>query len=163
MGSKWRSFRSPRISLAVQQGHMHAVWPELESRIERGMLIIRGRVHPSPLTETYTMRLTYRLGGAPQLHVVSPKLERRPGEPDAPIPHTYNSSTPGSERPCVYYPDGREWTPAMLLATTIMPWLLAWLVDYELWRATGQWFGGGIAHGGRERRDEPSPKDEEAA
>lgn len=124
-----------------------AVWPALDSRIERGTLLVAGVVRPSPITQSYRVKLTYREHGTPKLYVVSPKLERRPQEPDVPIPHTYDFLTPGEERPCVYYPHGREWTTAMPLAATVMPWLLAWLVDYEIWYATGDWLGGGMPHG----------------
>jgi hypothetical protein len=37
----------------------------------------------------------------------------------------------------------------MLVATTIMPWLLLWLTFYELWLATGVWLGGGTVHSPR--------------
>ncbi len=44
----------------------------------------------------------------------------------------------------------------MLVAYTIVPWLMEWLVYYEVWLITGQWEGGGIPHGpaepGGERR-----------
>lgn len=163
MGSRWRSFRAPRLTLAVQQAHMRGVWPALDSRIEAGTLVVQGRVQPSPVTEVYRVRMTYRLGGPPRLHIVSPKLERRPEQLGTPIPHTYGYDHPGSETPCVYYPRSREWTPAKPLATTVMPWLLAWLVDYELWGATGEWFGGGVPHGETKPRSAPSPVEEDAA
>ena len=97
------------------------------------------------------MRLSYRLDAAPRVTITAPKLMRRPEEPDSPIPHTYDFNTPGRERPCLYYPRGAEWSPDKPLATTVMPWLLTWLVDYEVWYATGVWLGGGIAHGSVKR------------
>jgi hypothetical protein len=126
---------------------MRAVWPALDTKVEGGTLVIRGAVRPSEITRLYRVKLTYRDRGAPTIHVVSPKLERRAQEPDTPIPHTYDYDTVGSERPCVYYWKSREWTPAMPIAWTVMPWLLSWLVDYEIWLATGEWFGGGVPHG----------------
>ena len=42
------------------------------------------------------------------------------------IPHTY-----APERPCLFYPAGREWRPDMTIATTIIPWLSLWLYFYE--------------------------------
>lgn len=142
---------------------MRAVWPALDVRLERAELVVRGVVQPSPVTRRYKIRLSYRLGGAPRLFVVEPRLERRPAEPDTPIPHTYGFAMPGKERPCVYYPPGGEWTPTKPLATTVMPWLLSWLVDYEVWYATGDWLGGGVPHGTAKRPDEPPPANEDAA
>lgn len=156
-------FRAPRMSLAVQQLQMRAVWPELDTRVERGVLVVRGFVRPTAVTRRYKIRLTYRLERAPQLFVVDPRLERRCEQPDAPIPHTYNQNTPGSEEPCVYYPYSREWAPTMSLATTIMPWLLTWLVDYEVWQATGQWLGGGVPHGSTKRPNHPRSVGADAA
>jgi hypothetical protein len=141
---------------------MMRVWPALESRLQSGLLVVTGVVRPTRITREYRIRLTYRDYGAPKVYVVSPKLERRPQEPEIPIPHTYEFATPGNEHPCVYYSKSREWTPHMLLATSIMPWLLSWLLDYEFWYATGEWLGGGMPHGSTKSADDP-PRDEEAA
>ena len=53
---------------------------------------------------------------------------------------------PGRERPCLYYPRVRVWRSDKWLANTIIPWLHAWLTHYEIWRVTGEWYGGGINH-----------------
>lgn len=134
---------------------MRRVWPELDSRIELGALTARGWVCPSPVTRAYQTHLVYRECTAPQVFVLSPRLIRRAIEPDTPIPHTYGALEPGQEQPCLYYPFSREWTPAKPLARTIMPWLLAWLIDYELWLATGEWLGGGMPHGNHKSLTEP--------
>ena len=42
-----------------------------------------------------------------------------------------------------------EWTPAMTIASTTVPWALDWLACYELWLMTGRWTGGG-RHAGSE-------------
>jgi hypothetical protein len=31
----------------------------------------------------------------------------------------------------------------MFLADTILPWAVEWLAYYEIWLATGVWYGGG--------------------
>jgi len=31
----------------------------------------------------------------------------------------------------------------MSIASTILPWASEWLFHYEIWRATGEWTGGG--------------------
>lgn len=138
------------------------VWPKLESRLEGGLLVVAGVVQPTCITRSYRIRLTYTERGVPKVYVVSPKLARRPQEPETPIPHTHEYTTPGMERPCLYYPKSLEWTPYMLLATSIMPWLLSWLVDYEVWYATGEWLGGGMPHGSTKGTDDPPSNDETA-
>jgi hypothetical protein len=72
----------------------------------------------------------------PSVRVVEPGLESRGGE--AP-PHLYRG-----EKLCLYYPRFNEWHGGMFLAHTIVPWTSEWLFNYELWLATGEWFGGGI-------------------
>jgi hypothetical protein len=60
-------------------------------------------------------------------------------------------------------PGSGEWTNRKLIATTIIPWLMLWLLYYELWHATGIWQGGGVEHtlrsggdpGEAEAKDEP--------
>src|SRR5688572_5345483 len=146
MSSRWRCFKEPQLSLPVQELRLRSIWPQLRTRITRGTLVAEGLVRPSPVTTEYFIRLTYTLDRRPSLEVLTPRLLRRSSTPDVPIPHTYGYDRVGEERPCVYYPFSKEWTPARLLAVTVMPWLLAWLVDYELWFATGEWLGGGVPH-----------------
>ena len=31
----------------------------------------------------------------------------------------------------------------MAISTTVLLWVNKWLIYYELWKATGQWYGGG--------------------
>ena len=37
----------------------------------------------------------------------------------------------------------REFTTYKFLSKTIVPWTVEWLYFYELWLATGEWYGGG--------------------
>lgn len=136
-----------------------AMWPTLDSRLDRGTLVVTGIVTPSPITRAYRVRVTYKDYGVPKVYVVSPKLERRGQEQETPIPHTYEQATPGQERPCLYFPEAREWTPDMALATSVMPWLLSWLVDYELWYATGEWLGGGVHRGSTKGPEQATDKE----
>jgi hypothetical protein len=36
-----------------------------------------------------------------------------------------------------------DWQPWMYIADYIVPWVSTWLYFYEVWYATGNWFGGG--------------------
>jgi hypothetical protein len=162
MQSYQRFLRKPRLSLGQQRAQIMAAWPGLEARIDGGALVVRGTVQPSPITLAYRVRVTYADFGVPKAFVMAPLLQRRPPEPGRPIPHTYDSLSPGKERPCLYDPSGEEWTSRRPIAMTILPWLLTWLVDYELWYATGVWFGGGVEHNGPKGGDHP-PTGEVAA
>lgn len=140
-------FRQPRMTVAHQAAAMRRVWPDFDTQVKRSALTSTGVIQPSAITRAYRVQIGYQQGGVPRAYVLSPKLMRRESAPDIAIPHTYNFTTPGQERPCLYYPRNREWTADMPVATSIMPWLLSWLVDYEYWLATGEWLGGGVAHG----------------
>lgn len=90
------------------------------------------------------VRIEYAVGCAPQAYVESPPLTGRADRTS--IPHTYPADEQHVLRPCLYFPDDGDWRPHRLLSTTIVPWLLEWLVFYDVWLATGEWLGGGVEH-----------------
>lgn len=117
--------------------------PGFEVTFPDRRLVARGTLRPSSITRAYRVRIECREGEPPNVYVEEPKLSRRPREPDKPIPHAYNSDKPGKERPCCFYP-AVDWDGTHLIATTVIPWLMSWLFDYEIWHATGDWYGGGV-------------------
>lgn len=119
--------------------------PWFEVTLAGRKLVARGTLATSSVTGAYRVRIEYRegKGNRPEVYVEEPKLSRRPQEPDTPIPHTYDLATPGKERPCAFYPRA-DWDGTRAIANTVIPWLMSWLVDYEIWHATGQWHGGGL-------------------
>jgi hypothetical protein len=64
-----------------------------------------------------------------------------PGNPEGQFPHVYLPAD-GSTL-CLFDAQEDEWTPAMAIADTTLPWALDWLACYELWLMTGRWAGGG--------------------
>lgn len=128
------------VSLVLQVAHLRRYWPALNASIRRGVLRAEGLVTPSPLSAPYLISLTYALDRQPQVRVVEPRIVSVRG--DDPVPHVYDRS--GDPRPCLFFPDGREWHVGRNLATTVVPWLLLWLTFYEIWLATGVWLGGGF-------------------
>jgi hypothetical protein len=106
----------------------------------------QGHMQPSPLSDTYIVRVRYVKYKSPRILVVSPTLKLREGA--ASIPHTYVGN-----KLCLYYPNCEEWSSDKYIAETIVPWISLWLFYYEGWLATGQWFGGGIEHGNGEKRE----------
>lgn len=130
------------INLAKQKLLVRRDWPTFSAVIKGNVLIARGTLKPTQITAEYSVRIEYQLGSPPKAFVEDPKLTRRAGAADTPIPHTYDGTSPGKERPCVFYPR-EDWSPTKAVSKTVIPWLMAWLVDYELWHATGEWMGGG--------------------
>lgn len=133
--------RRPRLSLAQQKANLQLHHPSLVVSLGRQRLVAGGWIHGSPITRRYRVRIEYRLGYHPRAFVIEPVLERR--HSGQPVAHTY-----GPNEPCLYTKGLRDWVSSMYLGDSVVPWLMEWLVAYELWRATGNWFGGGTLPAG---------------
>ncbi|MPZ50968.1 MAG: hypothetical protein GEU75_16990 [Dehalococcoidia bacterium] len=107
-----------------------------ESMIRGKKLTATGRVQPLDITDEYLLELRYQIGERPHVFVIEPAIRRRDGER---ADHMY-----GDTEPCVYLPKNGEWSPDKLLAETLVPWTMLWLVFYEAWLVTGVWDGGGV-------------------
>lgn len=140
------------LSLREQAKRIHAAWPSLDVQGGTDALVVRGDIQPTPLTDTYAVRIEYKIGRLPKAYVESPKLTPRDGAQS--IPHVYRDP---DLRPCLFYPDGTQWASHRSLARTVIPWLALWLYYYELWHATGEWCGGGAAHGSTNSLTDPKP------
>lgn len=124
------------ISLSLQQAALRKVFPESSALIRRSELIWLGMLTPSVLSQTYRVRVRYKLTGSPAVEVLDPCLQKRGS---ANPPHLY----PG-DKLCLYLPRIGEWRRTMYLNATIIPWTSEWLFNYEVWLATGEWRGGGM-------------------
>ena len=130
------SFQRKALNLATQQLMLRKFFPEARCRIKNSHLIWVGQLVPSPLSRSYSVRLCYKLRGNPSVEVLEPRLKKRKGKKP---PHLYSG-----ERLCLYMPRVGDWDRSMLLSGTIIPWASEWLLHYEIWLATGEWFGGGV-------------------
>lgn len=91
-------------------------------------------LQPTPMSRHYSINIDYNLGVSPEVRVVTPKLQLHPEAEE--LPHTF----PG-DKLCLHLPG--EWSPAMHIAKTTVPWTSEWLFYYEIWLITGNWHGGG--------------------
>ena len=123
-------------SLVMQLANLRRMHPDLLAGIEGGVLVAEGWIRGSPVTRRYRVRIEYRPGRYPKAYVLEPALEQR--LPDQPVAHTN-----GPTEPCLFTKENGDWKQFMYVGQTIVPWLMEWLVFYEVWRATGAWFGGG--------------------
>lgn len=128
------------LGIRDQAAWLRTRYPGFRCTVEDGQLIARGRLQPSPVSAVYDVIVEYRVGEWPKVFVPGDQLH--PLEPGGKIPHTF-----GPTEPCLFYPSCENWRPDMRLADKIIPWLSVWLGFYEMWRATGEWYGGGISHG----------------
>lgn len=113
---------------------MSGTFPESRPKLGRSKVTWRGELQPSAASETYTVEISYALRKRPKVRVLGPKLRRR--LPEEKIRHTFCDGSI-----CLHLHE--EWTPAMFIAETIVPWMALWLLHYEVWHATGEWLGGG--------------------
>lgn len=104
-------------------------------------LVYRLEISPSPVSRIYTCELHVKPGiSFPTMVVVSPDLQALAGK--RPLPHIYPYRGKGTKL-CLWTPRYEEWTPAMKLIETYVPWAAEWLWYFEHWLATDEWLGGG--------------------
>lgn len=95
------------------------------------------RDRPTPLSREYSMRITFQRGESPEVFVVDPDLSALAG--GRPLPHVYHKPL----RLCLTLPKAREWTGAMRIDQTFVPWATTWLYYFEEWLVSDEWKGGG--------------------
>jgi hypothetical protein len=125
--------RRVALSLAQQAFALRARFPGVHAALSARQLVWIGELQPTSLSRRYTVELTYARQRFPRVRVLD-ELEVRAGEKS--LPHVYSDGSL-----CLHRDD--EWSSQMFLADTILPWAAEWLAHYEIWFATGTWYGGG--------------------
>lgn len=120
-------------SLARQAVALDRLFPSGKTEFKSNRLQWTTELRPSVGSRLYTVRIIYRRGQHPTVKVLAPELDRGLAHS---LPHVFRYDS------LCLYRDG-EWTSKMLIAETIVPWTSEWLFFYEIWKATGEWFGGG--------------------
>lgn len=131
-------FLRGRHALGAQFGAMKQDYPDFQPTWLPNGISWHGSLQPTEMSQTYNLRIVYKIRCPPEVFVKSPALLPRGPEP---VPHLYSAS---AQKLCLFLPGTGEWTESKLIAKTIMPWTMWWLHHYELWRATGTWLGGGV-------------------
>jgi hypothetical protein len=125
--------KSRPLNLGQQALALRRAFPEAVVSLRGGRLIWTSWLQPTALSRRYLLSVELGHDGLPHVRVVRPQLESRSG---ASLPHIYGEGTL-----CLY--TRGEWNPGMSLVLTIVPWAAEWLLNYEIWLATGEWYGGG--------------------
>ncbi len=116
-------------------------FPGSSGSVYCGTMTWFGEFTPSALSNTYRLKISYTLGAAPKVFIVSPKpLPLAEGAKR--LPHTYIFKD-GKQQLCLYLPWSGEWRSSMVIANTIVHWAVEWMYYYEIWVSTGKWMGGG--------------------
>lgn len=131
-----------RISLLHQEGALKSYFPT--SRVIRkgeAELVWVGELTPTPLSKSYKVKIQYKRGEFIRVSVIGEILQLAKGKDK--LPHVYSTLL---QQLCLYYPPKNEWNTGMFYVHTLVPWASEWLMHYETWVATGNWYGGGIEH-----------------
>ncbi|MCK9424300.1 MAG: hypothetical protein M0Q38_17070 [Bacteroidales bacterium] len=129
------------LNMAIQIGKIRSIFPGSNIKFDQKHLVWIHNLTPSALSETYTVRLEYKLNNHPNVYIQSPKLTFFPGH--LKLPHVYSTD---KQWLCLYYRKAKEWNSTMFIADTVIPWTCEWILHYEIWACTGTWNGGGISH-----------------
>lgn len=119
--------------LARQAFAFRGRFPDAKAELSSTRLVWVGTLQPTPASRVYTVRITVTKTRYPRVDVIDPVLETRPGES---LPHVFPDGSL-----CLHL--DHEWSTDMLVVDTIVPWTAEWLINYEVWKATGEWHGGG--------------------
>lgn len=125
-----------------QQGlRLKQAQPDSVLKIKRGghQLVWVGWLQPTPVSAKYRIRIEAHRSSrsSPKVFVEYPTLFTRNGEL---VPHVYCLER---GEICLWRPKKGEWSPKMWLVDSVLLWASLWLFFYEVWHATGEWFGGG--------------------
>ncbi|MDP9164766.1 MAG: hypothetical protein M3O32_01635 [Actinomycetota bacterium] len=112
-------------AFALRERYPHAPAP----RVWRGRLTWTVQLQPTPLSTTYTVRVTSDGIGRPKVLVLDPALEDPWG---GGLPHVF----PPDEL-CLYRDEFHVWHD--LIAVKMVPWVSEWLYYYELWGLPRLW------------------------
>ena len=123
--------RARSLSMAQQALGLRSVFPDADVALKPESLRWTGRLQPSDLSRAYTVRVDYKRGRYPAVRVLVPELVATEA---GFLPHTYDDGTL-----CLH--SVGQWNGAMLIVDTVVPWTAEWLLHYEMWLATGEWFG----------------------
>ncbi len=120
-------------NLARQAFALRAQFPDAKTKLTSTRFTWTGTLQPTPASRIYTVRITLANWHHPQVEILDPALEGRAGES---IPHLF-----GDGSLCLQLDP--EWSGDILMVHTTVPWTSEWLLNYEIWKATGVWYGGG--------------------
>jgi len=137
-----------RRSSDAQLAAMRRQWPDFAGRrLGDGMLIWQGMLRPK--AQVYTVFICWHpvTMSLPYVIVDDPSLQPRQGGTFTEIPHLiFYADKPEQSGLCLFDPEGREWSPADLIADTTVLWTAEWLTYYELWHLTGEWLAPSVGY-----------------
>ena len=100
-------------------------------------IIFVGALQPNGCN-SYLIKIVCRANSSPKVFIKSPEI------PYNSVIHMYSDKSL-----CLFYPKEMPWNNSKLIADTIIPWTVEWLIFYELWLETGKWLAPSVSHGNK--------------
>lgn len=129
-----------KISFAKQAIILKKEYPQSECYLGCGRLVWKGRIQPTPLSNTYKIRIECKdYNRRPKVILYGDSVK---GIERSDFPHHFEIDKVKQEVVlCLHMP--YEFSYSCVIADTIIPWTQEWLFYYEIWLAIGEWCGGG--------------------
>lgn len=119
-------------------------FPEAKWQIVRNKVFGDGLFQPMPLSEEYRLHFEYECQGKWRYSLkVTLSGENVRGLDREDFPHHYGIDKAKKRVDLCLYRGGCQFNTRKLLAETVVPWAIEWLLHYEGWLTTGAWHGGG--------------------
>ena len=130
-------------NIAQRHGELKRLnWPDSTLDFIQGRELRFGfTVTPTEFSRDYRCQLRLFPTSIPNMLVLEPDLKVLAA--GRKLPHVYPHDGTGTSL-CLWHPKSYEWSPAMRLDETYLPWTAEWLDYFEHWLATDEWTGGGI-------------------
>lgn len=121
--------------------HLRMCYPESSGTIVRGgRLVWQTTIKPSAISDDYLISIEAKPRKFPTVWASEGAISRCANLSAVPHKFEFDPDTPRI-RLCLQYQD---WSSCQLYTETVIPWIMEWLVHFEIWMATGEWHGGGI-------------------
>ena len=122
-----------QVAVYREVSQMKKLFPQFRCRIKGGLPVWQGDLQPTETSPQYHISIQYELSGRCSVYVLDPIIKSN-------APHRYSNHSL-----CLYYPKDKN-SLEQGVARTIVPWTAEWLLYYEAWLVTGQWFGPEAPH-----------------
>lgn len=118
-----------------QKYHIDKNYNCFKTSVIKGKVICSGEIQPTPECEKYKVKIEFFPGRQPQVFIKSPDL------PSNNEIHIYNEGFL-----CLFDPSETQWKDTLKMSEYTIPWLVEWILYYELWKITGKWEGKSSSH-----------------
>lgn len=126
------------ITIAQQKAGIKQMYPHLVESMgnEINELVCVLKLQPSEESQSYKVKIKYKIDYNPQVWLLEPPMARFDGKLPS---HIYKKDNNGLHPLCVFCPQKDKWTSQKSIAVVFIPWVITWLYAYEIWQVTGEW------------------------